>query len=147
METSFEKDYVNSVECIIFRKKEDYEFLLLKRIPEKGEFWQPVTGALEEETKLEGAYREVLEETGIEKEMVTRVLEEIHTFKFQATSNLVKEHVFGFEVLPQAEVSIHKNIYPEHSEFVWVNYEKALEMLKWDTNKEAFKKLYSIITE
>ncbi len=131
----------SAVECIVFRKKEDYEFLLLKRIPEKGGFWQPVTGALEDESKLNGAYREVLEETSISKDNILRVFEELHYFEFEKEDGEFNEHVFGFEVSPDTEVSIHNNIYPEHSEFVWVTYERALELLKWDTNKDALKKL------
>lgn len=67
--------------CIVFRKKgEDYEFLLLRRIPQKGGFWQPVSGGLEESdaSKLEAAYRELKEEAGIDKSQVLRVIEDVY---------------------------------------------------------------------
>ncbi len=133
------------VECILFRKKNEVlEYLLLKRIPAKGGFWQPVTGGIEDEDKLAAAYREVMEETGIKKDQILRVLEDVHYFTFPHSSNIdMKEYVYGFEVHPDTEVTIHSNIYPEHEEFQWVNYETALKMLKW--NKDSFKKLSTLI--
>ncbi len=126
-----------AVQAIAFRKRENYEFLLLKRIPAKGGFWQPVTGGLEDETHLEGAFRELQEEASIKKDNVIRTFENVHEHQFDDT----KESVFAFEVSPETEVSIQNNIYPEHEEFTWVSYTKAIEMLKWDSNKEAFTKL------
>ena len=52
--------------CVfLFREQEGgREYLLLHRVTEQGAFWQGVTGAPEEgETLLQGAAREVLEET------------------------------------------------------------------------------------
>ena len=44
----------------------EIQYLLLKRISNLGEFWQPDTGGLEEgETKIEALKREIKEETGI----------------------------------------------------------------------------------
>ena len=54
--------------CVfLFREKDDgREYLLLHRVTELGAFWQGVTGAPEEgESLLQGAAREVLEETGL----------------------------------------------------------------------------------
>jgi len=57
------------VEVIIFRRNGSrIEYLLLKRLPERNGFWQPVTGGVEEgETRKEALCREVMEETGIKK--------------------------------------------------------------------------------
>jgi len=32
--------------------------------------------------------------------------------------------------------------YNEHSEFKWLNYHEAIELLKWDSNKVALWELY-----
>jgi len=58
------------VQGILFRKiNEEIQYLLLKRKPEREDFWQPVTGGLEEgETKIEALKREVREETGIARD-------------------------------------------------------------------------------
>ena len=53
--------------CIIFKKVgKDYEYLLLRRTAERGGFWQPVSGGLEDSdaSQLKGAYREIDEEAG-----------------------------------------------------------------------------------
>ena len=134
-----------AVQAIAFRKKENYEFLLLKRIPEKGGFWQPVTGGLEEETRLEGAYRELQEEVSITKDNIIRTFENVHEHQFERENVHIQENVFAFEVSPDTEVSIHNNIYPEHEEFTWVSFETAMEMLKWDSNKESFRRLRELI--
>ena len=40
----------DTLQVIIFRKVQtDYEFLLLKRIPEKGGFWQPISARIEKD--------------------------------------------------------------------------------------------------
>jgi len=142
------------LECIVYCKKENsYEYLLLKRIPEKGGFWQPPCGGLEEsdKSKLDAAYREIQEETAIQKKNILNVIEDVHYFVMdkhyltQKPITPIEEFVYGFEVSPNQKVDIHKNIYPEHEEFRWVSFEDAIKLLKWDGNKLAFKKLNSIL--
>src|SRR5262249_34882113 len=44
---------------------DDHRVLLLHRKPERGNFWQPITGSIEDgETPIETARREIVEETG-----------------------------------------------------------------------------------
>jgi dihydroneopterin triphosphate diphosphatase len=142
------------IECIVFRKKESaFEFLLLKRIPKKGGFWQPPCGGLEKDdfSKLEAAYRELLEEANIKKEDVIRVIENVDVFeinKHYLTGKpipAITEYVFGFEVNSDLSVSIHNNIYPEHETFEWVSFDKALSLLKWENNKVALQKLNQLL--
>jgi dihydroneopterin triphosphate diphosphatase len=137
-------------QCIVF-KRNPLQFLLLKRIPSKGGFWQPVSGGLEgDETPIEAAYRELEEETNIHKPNVVKVFENVHEFtinKHYLTSEHIepiKEVVFGFEV-SDIEVFITQNVHQEHEEFRWVSYEEALKMLKWDNNKEGIRKMRRII--
>jgi dATP pyrophosphohydrolase len=139
---------------IIFRKNEtDYEYLLLRRIPEKGGFWQPPSGGVEDsdKSKLDCAYREVFEEAGIPKSKVIRVIDNVHSFfvsKHYITGKPaapIEESVVAFEVKKDAAVDITKNVYPEHDEYRWVNYDEALNLLKWQNNKDAFIKLKKIL--
>ncbi len=145
----------DQVECIIFRKQnKDFEFLLLKRIPAKGGFWQPVSGGIETEDKsiLDAAYREVEEEVNISKNEIISVLENVHYFemdKHYLTGEkipLKKEYVFGFEVKPNTTINLDKNIYQEHEETKWVSFEDTLKLLKWENNKDSFKKLNELLT-
>jgi len=140
--------------CIVFRKKGNTrEFLLLRRISEKGGFWQPVSGGKEKQDKtlLDAAYRELKEEANIKQEDVLRVFEKVHHFKINRHYLTgepipeINEYVFGFEVKPDVNVSINVNIYPEHDKKKWVLFEEAIELLKWEHNKYAFKKLNNLL--
>ncbi|MBT4192684.1 MAG: NUDIX pyrophosphatase [Candidatus Diapherotrites archaeon] len=142
------------VECIVFRKKKNIiEFLLLKRIPKKGGFWQPITGGVEETDKslIEAAYRELKEEANIPKTEIIKVFENIHYFEMnnhyltREPAPLQKEFVFAFEITPEFIISLDKNIYQEHTKFKWVSFEEALQLLKWEDNKDAFRKLNKIL--
>jgi len=129
------------VEAIIFRRKRGrIEYLLLKRLPERNGFWQPVTGGLEEgETRREALHREIEEETGI-KDLI-RVIEGLHYFEF-SEPNLNQEYVYGVEVSPAEEVVLDGK---EHSEYRWCGVQYALQLLNWKENKEALEKLSTIL--
>ena len=143
------------VECIVFKKDtDDFKFLLLKRIPSKGHFWQPPCGGVEkEDTNLTDAVlREIKEEAGISEDNILRILYKVHSFTMNSDylSNksipIITEYVFGIEVEPETKIDITKNIYTEHEEFKWVNFQDALELLKWEDNKTALKKLHQMLS-
>ena len=98
----------NQIEAIVFRKnKNNYEFLLLKRIPEKGGFWQPITGEIEEdETSEEAVKREMAEEIGINN--ILQIIENVHHFILRETGK--EEFVLGVEVNSNEKVILDKNI-------------------------------------
>jgi 8-oxo-dGTP pyrophosphatase MutT (NUDIX family) len=129
------------VEAIIFRRNADtVEYLLLKRLPDRNGFWQPVTGGLEEgETRTEALRREIEEETGIKN--LIRVIEGLYYFEF-SDPNLNQEYVYGVEVSSTEEVVLDGK---EHSEYRWCGIKDALQLLHWKENKEALKKLNTIL--
>ena len=136
------------VQGILFRKiNGEIQYLLLKRISEREGFWQPVTGGLEEgETKVEALEREALEETGIKN--IVRIVENVHYFEYSDVNfikgyDFIKEHVFGVEVHSNEKITIDGK---EHSEFKWCSFQEALELLKWDENKEALSRLNKILS-
>jgi len=142
------------IECFVFKRQDgEYKYLLLKRIPQKGGFWQPPCGKVDPEDKslLDAAYREVLEETTIVKGKVINVLKDVHSFevtKHYLTGELItpiKESVYAFEVDDDCEVKIDGNIYVEHEEFRWVSFEEGIDLLKWKDNKEALRKLNALL--
>jgi len=136
------------VNCILFRKKNSgYEFLLLKRTPERGGYWQPITGSVEstDASLNDAAYREMLEETGIGKEGVIRVIENVHVFTWIDEGETKTEHVFCFEVAPDAKVRLDVNVCKEHDEYKWVAFEEALKQIEYDTQKDAFRKLKAVL--
>jgi dATP pyrophosphohydrolase len=131
------------VEAIIFRRNGNkVEYLLLKRLPERNGFWQPVTGGVEEgETRNEALRREIREETGIKN--IVAVLEDLYFFEF-SDPNLNQEYVYGVEVSPSEEIMLDQK---EHSEYKWCSFHEALQLLHWKENKEALRKLNKKLTQ
>ena len=131
------------VEAIIFRRKgNEVEYLLLKRLPERNGFWQPVTGGVEEgETRREALYREIREETGIKG--IIRVLDDLYYFEF-SDPNTYQEYVYGVEVSLSEEIMFDPE---EHSEYRWCNYREALRLLHWKENKAALRMLNEILMQ
>lgn len=131
------------VEVIVFRENCGLEFLLLKRNKNRGDFWQPVTGGIEEgETPEEAVFRELFEETQLKKEDVVKILDKIHSFSFISDGRKIEELVFGIKIKPDSKIILSE----EHTERKWVGLEEALSLLKWETNKEAFINLNKILT-
>jgi dATP pyrophosphohydrolase len=129
------------VEAIIFRRRGNViEYLLLKRLPEKNGFWQPVTGGVEEgETRVEALRREIGEETGIKN--LVRVMEDLFYFEF-SDPDLNQEYVYGVEVSATEKVVLDGK---EHSEYRWCRIQEAIQLLHWKENKEALEKLNTIL--
>lgn len=131
------------VEAIIFRRNDKgIECLLLKRLPQKNGFWQPVTGGVEEgETLEEALRREIMEETGVRN--IVAVIEGLYYFEF-SDPNLNQEYVYGVEVSPSEEIMLNGE---EHSEYKWCGFQEALQLLSWKENKEALRKLNRTLTQ
>lgn len=129
------------VNAIVYKMVDNKpSFLMLKRVAARGGFWQAITGGIEEgETVSVAAVRELHEETGMLDFL--KIIPGVYAFEFKSKGDIGKEQVLGIEVPEWAEV----NISNEHSEYRWCNFADALALLKHDTNKTAFKKLFSII--
>jgi dATP pyrophosphohydrolase len=126
---------------IIFKRGQTGTFfLLLKRNPRQGGFWQPLTGGVEEgETLEETLLRELREETAIKE--VVRVVPGLLSHRFYAP-RAVHEHAFGVEVRPGTRVKLDGK---EHSDARWCTYEEARSMLVFPANRTALERLESIL--
>lgn len=131
-----------SVQVVIFvRSGGEIRYLLLRRVASHGGFWQPVTGSLEGgETHRQAAVREVLEETAIpsrEEQLIE--LGVVNTFeiaplwrdKYAPGITHNEEVCFALEVSVR-QVQIDSI---EHDAYAWEGYDRAMEMLYWDSNK------------
>jgi dihydroneopterin triphosphate diphosphatase len=135
------------VQGILFRRIDGkVEYLLLKTTPEREDFWQPVTGGLEEgETKIEALKREVFEETGVKN--VVRIVENVGYFDYPDAHFIkgfdhIQEYVFGVEVDPDERIVVDGK---EHSRFQWCSLQETLQLLKWEENKKALSRLNEIL--
>lgn len=130
---------------IPFRKHgTEFEYCLLKRSDDHN--WQFVAGGVEsDETAIQAARREANEEAGIPLDSDILPLDSICSIPakiFRDYSNwpegtyVVKERAFGVS----ASDSCIK-LSSEHTEFRWLSYADAVNLLKWDSNKTALWEL------
>lgn len=136
------RNRIAQVEIIVFKMVEGIPlFLMMKRALDRGGFWQPVTGGVDEgEVFVEAAKRELFEETNISN--IIRMIEDVHYFEFESIGfGWTKEYVFGAEVSEDVEVELSS----EHSEMRWSTLEDALKLMRHDHNKDAIKKLTDLI--
>lgn len=128
----------NQVEVFLFKKENGKTiFLVLKRNPQKGGFWQPITGNVKpQETFEQAALREMEEETGIKKYL--KFIDTGYSFNFFDDNRNQHEKVFGIRVAQATKV----NLSSEHTEFQWLSKEDALHSyLSYSGNKEGLRRL------
>ena len=129
------------VEVIVFKKDQNQVFfLILKRNPQKGDFWQPITGGIEEgETFEQTAIREVSEEIGV---FDAKLIDIDFEFDFFDHNENHFEKCFAVEVPATTQIVLSE----EHTEFKWVDLQTAVnDYLKYPKNKEAFEKTINIL--
>ena len=120
------------VQNIVYKKNIDDSFsiLLLKRTEDRGGFWNVVNGTLEiDESILNCRSRELQEEAGI-----TNVLNwsnELNRFSFTYKDYVIVVLVYSAEVDPNQNIIINE----EHTEYRWVSFDEAINMMKFDDDK------------
>jgi dihydroneopterin triphosphate diphosphatase len=132
------------VSCWMFRVDADGELriLLLHRAPGRifSGMWQPVTGGLESgERILEGALRELVEETGIDASGIETLygVDQVNIFHADHIDSLQAEAVFAAELRPGVEARLSD----EHDEQRWVTPSDAAGMVVWPAYREAIAQL------
>ena len=127
-----------------FRKcsKVNCQYAIFKR--KDSEYWQAIAGGGNSgESFLEAAKREALEEGGIPRSSDYFVLETISSVAVHHFTEptmigkyVITEHCFAVDC---SEIEIVLS--PEHSEYRWVDYGNANQMLYWDSNRTAIWEL------
>jgi lipoyl(octanoyl) transferase len=119
--------------------------LLLHRKPERGNFWQPITGAIEDgETTLEAARRELLEETGTAGE--PRAMDMTQSFMIESLflASRLGEPIIasevGFEMPFDSSVPVRVD-HEEHDGHGWFTFAEAYAKLRWTDDREALEEL------
>ncbi len=133
-------------------KDDKWEYLLLRRIEVRGGFWQGVTGATERGEKLiDGAKRELLEETSFVPNFIfhtdfsyTIQLDENHAEDYLPGTKEILEYVF----IARIDHTDNPTLDPlEHNDWKWCSFDEALDLLLWETNKEALIYCNNYLTE
>jgi lipoyl(octanoyl) transferase len=122
-----------------------HEFLLLLRVPERGGFWQGVSGAPEwGEADPEAARREVREETGLE--VVVEPVDFRYVLLREDSDTAFWDRLYGpgVEVVPEEVYAAQPpsgwepTLAPsEHVDFRWCGLDEAISLLKWEDNRRA----------
>ena len=109
------------------------EVLLLRTTPERGGFWQPVTGSVEPgESNAAAALREAGEETGVRLSM-DDVVPVGHVIEFESRwGGRAREEVFVARVCNDVLIEMDPR---EHVEFKWVEASQADSLLKHEETK------------
>ncbi len=135
----------NQVEVIVFKRTKSgkYLFLMLLRSPERGGFWQPVTGNVEVGESFENAaLREVREELGIDN--VIWLIDTQYSYEFFDNGMDQFEKIFGAEVAEDQEVRLSS----EHTKCCWVSKDRAInDYLKYPGNKEGLRRLFDKLSQ
>ena len=107
------------------------EVLLLKTRPDRGGFWQPVTGGVHQGEGLDAAaLREAREETGLSFEAEPRLAG--FEFTYSKKGKSFHETVYSLAA-PMSQVRLDPK---EHVDFKWESPEAALEMVGFESNAQ-----------
>jgi len=127
------------VQGIVYKVKKDGTLfvLCLKRSLQDGGFWHILTGTLEaNESLTECLVREAKEEIGVSN--VKSISKEIHRFLWEKHG--VPVWVFTYAVkIDESPIILNS----EHTEYKWLDLKQAIELVKFDSTKEAIETFQS----
>jgi 8-oxo-dGTP pyrophosphatase MutT (NUDIX family) len=132
---------IQTIAAIIFDKKKDYSFLVLKK---QGTWtgWQFVQGEKEKDEEWETAVRrEVKEETGLADIEIVKKLDIKSDYWFVWEGEKIHKFLTFFLVKADKKQKIKLSV--EHSGYKWCGYQEALKSLKY--NKEQFKQAFKAL--
>lgn len=144
----FEREMVVQSETIRLVKvmvHDGERVLLLHRKPERGNFWQPITGSIETgEQPLETARREIVEETGNVSEprdidLRQSFLIESHYLAARFPQPIIASEI-GFAAQLDSALPISVDA-EEHDDFGWFTFGEAYERIRWTDDREALERL------
>jgi lipoyl(octanoyl) transferase len=147
----FERDLVPRDETIRLVKVLVHDrdrVLLLHRKPERGNYWQPITGTIEEsESPLQAARRELLEETGHALEPEPIDLVQSFMIESQFLSSRYPSPIIASEIGYAVEVDSSRPLEldaAEHDTYGWFTFADAYERIRWTDDREALERLQAV---
>jgi len=124
--------------------------LLFHRRPERGNFWQPISGSIESgEASLAAARRELAEETGFSAEPEELGLEQSFLIESQFLEAKYPAPIFADEIGYSARIDSRLPIQidrEEHDDHAWFTFDEAYEKIRWSDDREALERMEAIIS-
>jgi 8-oxo-dGTP pyrophosphatase MutT (NUDIX family) len=134
---------MKSAGAIVFRRENnEIKYLLIKY---GWGHWEFPRGGIEKGENLEEtARREIKEETGIEDVNFIKGFKEwIKFFLKQEGENIMKIAIFLLAETKTKEIRLSH----EHDDYLWLNYEDALEKLTFDDSKKVIEKAHNFLSK
>jgi lipoyl(octanoyl) transferase len=142
----FERDLVPREESLRLVKvvvRDRDRILLLHRRPERGNFWQPITGSIEPgESALDAARREVIEETGQPAEPAPMNITQSFMIESQYLASRMAAPIIASEIGFTAGLDSTQPVRmdgEEHDAYGWFTFAEAYEKIKWTDDREALE--------
>jgi 8-oxo-dGTP pyrophosphatase MutT (NUDIX family) len=131
-------------EVIVVVRREG-ELLVMRRAPERLGYWSLVSGGLEpEETSWHAAVRELREETGLEAQvhklsisLSYSLLDDPPAIRARYAPGVERVTVHAFVV--DAPAGWEPTLDAEHDLYRWCDLAGALELMKYDTARDALR--------
>lgn len=131
---------------VVRKNGDSFDYLILHRLPERHEFWQGVSGGVEQgETIEEAARRELQEEIGLS----STLFDIDYSYSFPV-ANMWSSLYEWFTAHPEDLTIVVHNFVTiidrefapkldgqEHDQFRWCSYDEAMELLYWEGDKKA----------
>jgi len=135
-----------SAGAVIFYKNKEVEYLLLHypgSTKKAKDYWDFPKGHIEEgESEIDTVKREVYEETGLKDiEILPNFKTSIKYFFQKEGKKIFKMVVFYLARAKTKEVKISF----EHIGFIWLPFDKALEVVTYKNAKEVLKKAHNFL--
>ena len=131
---------LKKIEAIIFivNDKNIPQFLVCKRPPDFGGYWQFVTGKGNNDESLEETLRrEIKEEIGVTN--IEQIVDTDISFSFRNYNNAeVIEHVFLVKLSQDTTIKLNY----EFEKYDWFLYQDALGILSWANQKTNLEQTY-----
>lgn len=141
------KTFKTPVSALVLIYTPDLQVLIMERADKAG-FWQSVTGSVEgDESPLQAAIREVLEETGLHAAQydlqdwqASNVYEIYPHWRYRYAPGVTEntEHLFGLELPEKLPIKLAPD---EHVRYEWVDWREAAKRVFSWTNVDALKRL------
>lgn len=120
------------------------EFLVLQRNPQKGSFWQSITGGIHMQGSLQdNALRELREELSLDGNPECLRQAEYVFWYCGGEGYELTEYVFGYEIHSEDSLVLSD----EHVACQYLPYQEAIEKVKYEGNKQAILTVYKEISE